>query len=263
MNANPWSPSEKERRVLIALADAIFPIDAWMNQKAYKPDDPKLPWRQDYEVLDARYMASIDFIVDVLLGGNGVEEQHDQALAARWAQLQASPPDAYAVMGAPGWRCEHGLDAAPLFAPADSENFTVAQEAPAGEDQPKRALSRRQLYAEFMPHLMASAAASKPANWARYVADTSRGDAAHPPPLPAALKWPAGAPHPMEFLLQFGRDLSLAFLSLRNPAANAAAVLSEAGEHRRPGNAYTAEHAEQATARFTGVLRRLVPKPAL
>jgi hypothetical protein len=262
MHNVPWNPSAAERRTLAALADAIFPIDAWMNQKAYKPDDPKVPWRQGYEVVDARSLASIDFIVDGLLG-NGAEEQGDQALAARWAGLQASPPDAYKAMGVPEWRCERGLDAAPVFAPADSENFTVAQAAPIGECQPKRALSRRQLYAEFMPHLMASVAASKPANWARYAADASRGDAAHPPPLPAALKWPAGAPHPMEFLLQFGRDLSVAVLSLRNPAANATAVLAEAGEHRRPGNAYTAAQAEEATARFMGVLRRLVPKPAL
>jgi hypothetical protein len=248
--------------MLAALADAIFPIDAWMNQKAFKPEDSKVPWRQGYEVVDVRYLAGIEYIVDVLLA-DGVEESGDQAIAERWAQLQASPPDAYAAMGAPDWRREHGLDAAAVFAPADSENFTVAQEAPAGEDQPKRALSRRQWYAEFVPLLMASVAASKLANWARYVADASRGDAAHPAPLPAALKWPAGAPHPIGFVLQFGRDLSLAFLSLRNTAANATAVLAEAGEHRRPGNAYTAADAQQATARFTGVLRRLVPKPAL
>ncbi len=260
MNTVPWNPNVEQRRMLAALADAIFPIDAWMNQKAFKPEDAKVPWRLGYEVVDAHYLASIEYIVDVLLA-DGSEELGDQVVAARWAALQASPPDAYAAMGAPDWRREHGLEAATVFAPADSDNFTVAQEAGAGQEQPKRALSRRQLYAEFMPHLMASLAACKPANWTRYVADASRGDAAHPAALPAALKWPAGAPHPIEFVMQFGRDLSLAFLSLRNPVTNATAVLVEAGEHRRPGNAYGTEHAEVATARFTGVLRRLVPKP--
>lgn len=261
MSTDDWVPSARERQVLMALADAIFPIDVWMNQKAYKPENSEVVWRQGYEVLDSEHLASVGFVVDNLLA-DPIEEGRDRALAARWAQLQAAPPDAYAQLELPNWRRERHLDATTAFAPADSENFTVVKAVGPGPEQPKNAKSRRELYAEFMPHLIASVSACDPENWARYVLDASRGDVSDPPPPPPALGWPANAPHPMEFFLQFGRDLALAFLSLRGSGSNVDAVLSEAGERRRPGNHYTAADASQATLEFVSVLRRLVPRPA-
>lgn len=252
------SPTAHQRQQLALLADAIFPIDAWMNQKSYLPKTETSPWRTGYEVVDSIHLQAVEFIFDVLLK-DPIEEVRDQQLAKRWDKLQANPPDAYTeLLDMRKWRIEHGLEKAPHFAAADSENFTVATEQsnPDGiETHAKKSLSRGELYAETLPHFYSAAKKVRPDNWTRFSNDLVNNKNAQS-------GWPDKAPPSSELILQFGRDLAIAFMSLRNTAPWQNAVLVEAGEFRKKGNAYTVAEVEQAREKFTVILRSLVPKPA-
>jgi hypothetical protein len=251
------SPTPDQRRQLALLADAIFPIDAWMNQKSYLPKLDTAPWRTGYELVDSIHLKAVDFIFDVLLK-DPIEEVRDQQLAKRWAKLQADPPDAYSnLLDMRKWRSEHGLEKAPHFAPADSENFTVATDDKNPNrpgEHAKRPLSRGELYTETLPHFYATAKATKPENWYRFCNDLVNNNNAQS-------GWPNNVPSSSELILQFGRDLAIAFMSLRNTTPWQNAILVEAGEFRKKGNAYTLVELEQAREKFTAVLRLLVPKP--
>ena len=72
--------------------------------------------------------------------------------------------------------------------------------------------------------------------------------------------WPKEAPPSAEFIVQFERDLAVAYMSMRNlRVANSDVVLVEAGEHRRKGNYFTPADVAKSVEDFKIVLRQFVP----
>ena len=245
----------QEKSNLCSLADALFPIDTWINQR--QNNVKAIPiWRTDSAPVNAVSLQAIEFILSGLVN-NPLEEDRDLALAKRWNELIETAPDAYTSrLKMKNWRTDRGLDSDPAFAPVDSENFTVGEEQAPPPPKPKLALSRGQFYKSMLGHFISAVTARNPTDWTAF----SVAMAKHWHPGTNTFGWPPTAPPAAEFIVQFERDLAIAYMSLRNlgvPSSDL--VLVEAGEHRRKGNNFTPADVAQSVKDFNIVLRQFVP----
>jgi hypothetical protein len=230
------------RALLGDLANALVPLSLWVDTKPYVPPAAdKLPWRQG-EALTTDRLRVVDFFVALLR-----ESSSDEALLERWTQLRAKPLQYSPHERPDDWRRLRGLDVVPLFGVIASENVLT--------DPQGRHVARTRFYSDYLPLLRAAADARKPASqadWSAFAFElfTDR-----------CLQWPGGQPPSSAFVTQFVRDVLYAILGMRNPIEDPwfSAVLTELGEFRRPGNAYTRDDVARGLKELRSVLASYPP----
>ncbi len=217
---------EDLRKILEDLSEGLFGLSPWIRDKEqggkYRPPHAELPWRDDGKTLETKDLGVIAFL-DELQASSAREE----ALAARWSELIERPMSfSPLITGAAAWRAERGL-LDPQFGIVTSQNVIV--------DAAGRPTSREASYGTYAPLLRAAVAAANPQtpdDWQGLAGELFTDTSPH---------WPAGQPASSVFMKQFGRDVLNAMLGMRNPAPDPwrFALLTELGEHRRVGNAFT------------------------
>lgn len=242
MNANKFCLDEASRAVLRKLAQALLPLNEWIQARGKTgytpPDADTLPWRENGVSLSTDQLGVIEFVEALLR-----ESSNDVFLLERWRELQAEPLKYCPIDNKNEWRGARGLDAVARFGAVESEN------APA--DYGGYQIARSQLYMDYLPLLSIAANARGPqsdADWNKFALELFKDSCA---------QWPQSQCYPSsKFMLQLLRDMLYAVLGMRNPVPEPwrSAVLTEIGEFRRPGNVYTRADIERGLSEFTNVL---------
>jgi len=245
------------RAILAALAEAIFPIQAWIKQKPPPkldqliPPLASVPWRPA-GADPALSTASFDIVrfLEIATDNDG----DNVALAPRWNDIKANPTKYFqnrTGQSAAQWRAARGLNATANFGAfdPDSSNFAFVGQTAGGAP---KAMSRMDFYDACWAPLAAAYNSKPPGNPADWVAfrDNLRTE--------QFSQWPtSSAVRSSSFIRQFTLDVLTACLGQRNAAIAAngpiweRAVLIEVGENRQVGNAYTEQQAARAVATFT------------
>ena len=245
-----------QRELLSKLAAGMFPLDAWIKgAKTYVPPNATtLPWRASGQSLTLADINVMDFLEAVLQA-----DGDDQTTATRWGKLQNAPPQ---FIGHPkNWRVKHGLSTTAKFGAADSDNVIIAEEETdaAGHHQ-KRATARLHFYELGLPLLLVAVQKTNPTDWGAFaqqllVDDNAKTHWPQPPEVE-----PENFTKSSEFIKVFARDILTAMMGMKNPVAEPfrTALLTELGEFRRAGNAYTVADTQQAVALFKQKIKDVI-----
>jgi hypothetical protein len=236
------------REILTSLAEAILPLQDWIDRKDYVPSNSKeLPWRKAGTSLKVSDLRVIEFL-ELLLR----ETMGDARLLERWSQVRAEPLKFCPLERPEEWRRARGLDPIPVFDVVGGDNTLT--------DGQGRQISRGQFYASYLPLLQAAVSArveagkqvrakrlADPAGWKKFALELFTD---------SCVEWPSNQPDASSFVFQFIRDLLYAVLGMRNPVTEPrrSAILTEIGELRRPGNVFTRVDVEQGLADLKAVL---------
>lgn len=225
------------RESLEQLADALFPLNEWIADKAYKP--AVAPWRKDG--LSMKKLSAIDFLEAL------IHESSDAIpLVSRWKEIEADPLKYAPTHNVAEWRESRGLDADAAFGIVESQNVFPSNGRLIGTLE--HPTSRAEFYGICFPRLMReveAGAINTPPKWKKLVVDLHADS--------NDLIWPSRhGIKPSVFIDQFGRDILNAIMGQKNPVEEPYrfAVLAEMGEHRRVGNKYQKDDVERSTAEF-------------
>jgi len=235
------------RSALENIASALFPFSLWIQEKDTRFPPPKLdaPWRAGGEQLTPAKIGAIDFFEGLLR-----ETSADAVLIERFQDLSTAPLHFSPLEDAVGWRRQRGLDPAPLFGVAQSDNLLVGFDG--------KPISRAQFYSDYWPLLkqaMQSAAAQGTIDWTTFTDGLLTDQSAF---------WPTNQPlKSSNFAKQFARDLLYAMLDMRNNAPEPwkFALLIELAEGRRVGNAYVPADTQAAVDKLKSVLAAKLHAP--
>jgi hypothetical protein len=239
----------KVRKVLVKLADGMFPLQAWVDGKQKPPKPDKLPWRNG-KTLNVEGTGAIKFFE--LLLETGVEEEEHRL--ERWEKLENDPlggcPEALKTE-MPAFRAARGLDPKSQFGVLESENvYTDVDDHP---------VLRLHFYEAYWPLLLeVDEAQTAKADWVKLAEELLKDNCA---------SWPVGQPlRSSTFVFQLGRDLLHAMMNMQNSADSddwKHALLIELGEHRRVGNEWTRSDSADAIKGLENALiaARGKPKP--
>jgi hypothetical protein len=238
----------RTREILTNLAEAILPLQDWIDGKAYVPPNAKkLPWRKGGASLGITDLRVIEFL-ELLLR----ETAGDAWLLERWSQVRAEPLKFCPLERPDEWRRTRGLDPIPVFDVVGGDNTLT--------DGQGRQISRGQFYASYLPLLLAAVSArveagkqvqakqlTDLAGWKKFALELFTD---------SCVEWPSNQPDASSFVFQFTRDLLYAVLGMRNPVVEPlrSAVLTEIGELRRPGNVFTRDDVDRGLADLKSVL---------
>lgn len=246
MTINLFEPLDKELRdILENLAGGLFPLDAWIKAKNYKPPEKDLPWRANGASLVPKDLGVIKFFEALIR-----ETSADADLIERWQKIGAEPLKFSPLADVGAWRTHRGLDPNPEFGALESENILVDAEG--------KPISRASFYADYWPLLKEAlkAAASQGAiDWVAFASSLFTDQPNF---------WPQNQPLKSSiFIKQFVKDMLYAMMGMRNEAPEPwkFALLIELGEHRRVGNAYTPANAEKAVKEYKKILKQLTQPP--
>lgn len=234
----------KVRKVLIKLANGMFPLQAWVDAKTIPPDGKNVPWRNGKR-LTVEATGAIDFF-ERLLETDVDEETH---LLERWEQLENDPLAQCPLKGEmPAFRAALGLDPKYQFGVLESEHvYTDVDDHP---------VLRLHFYAAYWPLLLEVDKALPNAKWETVAEELLKDNSA---------AWPVGQPlRSSTFIYQLGRDLLHAMMNMQNSAADDEwkhALLIELGEHRRVGNEWTRRNAADAIKDLKKLLAAGKKKP--
>ncbi len=218
---------------LEALADALLPLEDWIEQKFLVPE-PSPPWRESGETLRIAHTGALLFFKGLMRETSGGKD-----LLYLWREHRYDPlvrhPDGSEAARA--WRADRGLYNRPAFDPERAYN--VLKSGP-------RQISRIDFYEKTLPDFMYCTELNAPESaddWKCYAA--SLFEDRNP-------NWPGTHFTSKEFLKRYCADLLYSALGGRNPAQQPfrEALLIELGQHRRPGNTYTPEFAAEVCDRF-------------
>jgi hypothetical protein len=268
---------------LMLLADAILPLDAWLQ----KIDRANIvtPWRvAQSTTLTAEKLLLINFIEQLI-----DESDLDDNLAKRWDEVEKEPLAIFLKLSGRDheWRKCRGLEEKAVFGIVESENIEVTL------DNPEQASSRRTFYnhsfqlllgalpdpldlqaplgrEQQMLSLMQKVRAMLPESLAKQrISPTYNQESQEPKRadlLPFVIDlledkipaWPdTSIVKSSHFIKQFTKDLFYALMGMKvqPPKLDSQAVLIEAGEYRRVGNSYSVENVRAAVAVFDAKLK--------
>jgi hypothetical protein len=249
ISAEPVPLDPELRDILENLASGLFPLDAWIKGKTFKPAVNDLPWRSGGEPLSPKAIGVMSFFEALLRETSG-----DALLIGRWHQLIAEPFLFSARADMEQWRAIRGLEAKAEFGALESENVL--------SDFEGKPISRAGFYAAYFPLLrlaVKAAAAQGPIQWDLFAANLFKDEKDIPNPV-----WPKGQPRrSSNFIKQFSKDLLYATMGMRNaaPAPFNYALLIELGEHRRVGNSYTPKDPQRAVKELKEVIAKVTAQP--
>lgn len=258
-------PAEIES-ILQPLANAVFPLRAWVQDPARKPPPidqlvppvATVPWRPQ----GARPSLSIDtmHVVDFFRRGFD-DDSENERLAPRWLALKGDPLQFFQSPSgnAAEWRARRGLNAAAKFGVHEARSANVRYIVATADGN--RAAPRAVFYNSCWPLLAATYQSETPADDAAW---SIFADALLKDQLPTA--WPVTSPvKSSAFIKQFTIDAVLACLGQHNGALQAndplwqRAVLVEVSENRHKGNEYTRAQVDAAVTTFVGVVQAPTP----
>jgi hypothetical protein len=255
----PYQIPQNIRTILEPLAEAVFPVGAWVAQRTPPRYDQfiapigSVPWRTSGAppALSTNNFEVIKFL-ELLVDSDAANE----ALAPRWRQIKANPGSFFKTRSGQSmaeWRASRkGLEPSAIFAPfaPDSNNFAFWVVAPDGKTRDP--VSRKQFYDACWSPLDAVYQSAQPGNADQW-GDFSRKLWASQFPA----EWPStNAVSSANFITQFTLDVLTACMGQRNMAITASdplwqrAVLIEAGENRHPNYAYSVKEADTAVQTF-------------
>jgi len=202
--------------ILTGLAEAIFPIGAWIKQKPVPkldqliPSVGAVPWRS---AGGAPTLSTSTFEIAKFLEFLIANDRENVLLAPRWNAIRTDPGRFFKNREGKSiaqWRAERQLPQAKfgVFEP-DSDNFAFVTQAPDGS---LNAVSRMDFYDTCWKPLAAayqSAPPNDPASWVAF-RDKLRTD--------QFVVWPTAPVRSSAFLRQFTLDVLTACLGQRNPA---------------------------------------------
>ena len=251
------------RGIIPSLAEAIFPVQAWMKQKTpprydqFIPAIPSVSWRPvaaDPVLSTANFeiIGFLELLVDT--------DNESAALASRWNDIKAAPTKYFQNRlgqtpsewrkGRAGLKADDARFGA--FDP-DSNNFAFVGQGTGGVG---KAMSRMEFYDACWKPLAAAYTFKKPTDPAAWVAfrDNLRTDQFIEP-------WPTSlVVKSSSFIRQFTLDLLRACLGQRNGAITSKdpllprAVLIELGENRQIDHRFKVQEAGRAVATFTNTI---------
>jgi hypothetical protein len=232
---------------LVSLADALLPLADWLkaDKKYVPPNADELPWRQNGgPPLNAKTLRVIDF-----LDGLIAETSGDVDLLDRFGDIAKNPLGLSPLSDVHDWRAARGLDDQPAFGVVASNNVLI--------DASGNPFARATFYKTAFDAFQTAAGNARlrgPIDWARF-ADALWVDAS---PF-----WTSTAMKASAFVTQFLKDVLYAVLSMRGPASEPlnSAVPTELGEHRRPGNRFEPDDAEDAVEAFRAKMAEVAKHP--
>jgi hypothetical protein len=235
------------RSALENIASALFPFALWMQEKdtRFPPPKPDAPWRAGGEQLAPAKIGAIDFFEALLW-----ETAADAVLIERFQNISNAPLQFSPLADAATWRRQRGLDPAPSFGAAQSDNLLVGFDG--------RPISRMQFYADYWPLLKQAAQAAVAQgtiDWTTFT-DGLLTD--------QSVFWPTNQPlKSSNFAKQLARDLLYAMMDMRNDAPEPwkFALLIELAEGRRVGNAYVPADTQAAVDKLKSVLAAKLHAP--
>jgi len=246
------------RNCLAALADAVFPLAAWIQESdKYTPPTHQtkpLPWRGEFQTLSVESLKCIEFFEQSL------EEDDEDKFVARFLEV-AQAPLTHSALGEKmkAWRKARGLGVEDLrFAPQLSENldFTAA-------GQP---VTRAEFYDSGFKQLKNVFDLRQPVGpveWS-HVAKDLLDDKDK-----SVTGWDAAQSgvRSSAFVRAFVREILVILLGGKLDFAGRSdkrwnfALAIELGEHRRPGNAYTVHDTRQTVQQFRAKLTEVAQRP--
>ena len=239
------------RSLLQNLAEAIVPLSEWLAKPdKFVPPEQNLPWRAPGATLTTQDLKVIPFFENLL-----AQDVDDEKIEARWRQLESDALKFNPLPDTAQWRADRKLDANPAFGAADSENVVIALGDP---QKGRQTRSRASFYGACWPLLQnaaQSANAATPDAWKTF-SENLFGD--------KLAEWPPSkSPKSSEFVKQFAKDILYALLGMKGdvPEPLKFGVLIELGEHRRVGNAYTADDTQTAVNTFKAKIKEVAGKP--
>jgi hypothetical protein len=244
--------SKVQKTLLLKLSDVLIPVTGWLKDKKHQPTSS--PWRPvgKPSINDLGIVA----FIESLLNDDG--EQRDRKLARRWRRIERDPLKFQETLpDRKKWRRKrHDVDGRrtlqdqAIFGVTESANFILAEERIDDGELRREPLSRGEFYehclgaVEQIVKARGLLKSEHPlATWQAFVDDLKKPE--------ALTGWPAEGPTSIEFLIQLQRDIVRAGWSFQQPveAKFRDAFAIEAGEGRRPGNAYsTVDVAKSVTA---------------
>jgi len=244
-----------ERALIESLAYALFPLDVWVRQKAYKPSQADLPWRRLRETatdgseppfadpLTPATLKVADFFESLL-----ERSANEGALIERWVALHDSPLLASPLEDVATWRKERQLSEEPQFGILQAEN--------ALRDRKLRQLARLRIYRSGLKTLADVVSKMRPRH-----EDGTWNTLARELLTDACTDWSPDAVESSVFCYQFVNDLLANMLGGLGAAAEPwrNAVLTELGEFRRPGNKFSRADVDRASAAFVERVNNLSP----
>jgi hypothetical protein len=232
--------------VLLGLADAIFPLGAYL---AKSKRSSYSPWRKPGEAsISLGQFGLVEFFRQLL---TAPENADDATLAKRWSALEHDPLRELKRLfaNAQSWRRDRlSQPQEPVFGIFESENFEIHGKA--------GGMSRAAFYKACFKILDAIVNTEKPDTTEKWSGIATRLlNEAHP-------GWQNESVSSSEFIQQLVRDVFRCLMGmkskLRDPSGQAHelyaseplqyAILVELGETRRVGNAHSVEDVERAVA---------------
>jgi hypothetical protein len=230
----------KLREILENLAEALFPLAEWLEDKDKRYPhliNLNLPWRSSGKQLSVNDIGAIAFFEKLL-----TESPDEVAFLERWQKILEAPNplDLSPIENLAAWRANRNppLEEKPTFDIAASENILV-QKNP--EEKPT---SRRGFYVDYWELLKTTVAARNPLDtlaWKQLTEelfkDTCPDWNGQNKPLKSSL-----------FIKEFASDLLYGMMGMKNSASSEyqVALLIELAEYRRVGNQYTPVDVDRA-----------------
>jgi hypothetical protein len=254
-----------QKGLLCRLADELFPVKDWISdvKRPYIPLDS--PWRgPDGTVVGNPSINDLDVIGRIAQWL--AADEADAAIANRWRQVAEQPLGFQEnIPGRRKWRRERQtLDGSPtletdarkvIFGAVASDNFILFEDrhVPDGSGTQRVPLTRGEFYGECLPafeRLLTERPPLDAAGWKQVVLEMAEDQAV------LASFWLAEAPKSSEFIRQVCKDIAHAAMSFEEqiPEKFRAAMAIEAGEFRRPGNAYSEDDAARAVTELKKLL---------
>ena len=248
-----WDPDQITQEVhkcLERLLTAAVPIGTWVaNHKNYTPPRSSI-WRAPNAKPDINDVGAIAFI-EALLKSPGNDPELSASLAERWRAISDDPMKYAKESGlGPRWRRDHDLE-------TEEIKFGISKSGNYGDPgiDIHEPMTRLEFYPECIPAFMAEverrklSANSPDPDWKALVKALQSND------VPG---WPPHAPKPMEFLRELLKDTLYAATGLKSRPwlGPSELVPLEAGEHRRPGNAYAPSDISSAVSALDQVFRQ-------
>jgi hypothetical protein len=228
------------RAILENLADGLFPLTEWLQQKDIRYPhliQSDLSWRVKGKLLP-RDIGVIDFFEALL------QETHEEVeVLERWKEVEEDALKFSPIENPQVWRSARGLGANAHFGIVESENIL------SGEDE--KPTSRSRFYRVYWPLLKIAVQIRNPQDFEAWkvLANDLFTDKC------TEQEWAAKEPKSSGFIRQFGSDLLYAMMDMRNykpehPEESVSqyqvALLTELGEYRRVGNQYTPADVKRA-----------------
>src|SRR5262249_38685657 len=146
------------RGIVENLAEGMFPLAAWIEQKLYKPRGP-VPWREEGKSLSVKDTGAVLFFEELLS-----QSAAEKPLADRFGEGVADPLRFSPMLDAiEDWRASRGLDATAKFGIVGSGNVIATVDG--------TPVTRAQFYAPYWDLLREAVAAAAPktqADWEEF-----------------------------------------------------------------------------------------------